>query len=141
MKRTMLAVVVMVGVWMPVGWGRRWHRKPADPPQGQFDYSVLALSWAPNYCAGHPNDHSRECTIGQQANFVLHGLWPQANEGSSPIRCAPAPPVSHAIVRHMLEYYPSRGLVQHEWRHHGVSSALPPSKNFPQAEQPPNPLQ
>jgi ribonuclease T2 len=135
MKRTMLAVVVMVGVSMAVGWAMRRHRKPADPPQGQFDYYVLALSWAPNYCAGHPNDHSRECTIGQQANFVLHGLWPQANEGSSPIRCAPAPPVSHAIVRHMLEYYPSRGLVQHEWRQHGVCSGVPASEYFDQVEQ------
>src|SRR5260370_14175001 len=135
MRRMMLAVVVMVGGAMAVGGAMRRHRKPADPLQGQFDYYVLALSWAPNYCAGHPTDHSRECTIGQQANFVLHGLWPQANEGSSPIRSAPAPPLSHAIVRHMLEYYSIRGLVQHEWRQHGVCSAVPAREYFDHGEQ------
>lgn len=113
----------------------RRHRKVADGPPGQFDYYVLSLSWAPNYCAGHPGDHSRECSVGQQANFVLHGLWPQANSGNSPSACDPASPVSHAIVRHMLEYYPSRGLIQHEWQKHGTCTGASASQYFDQVEQ------
>ena len=59
---------------------------------GQFDYYLLALSWAPNYCAGHPSDHSSECRIGGHTAFVLHGLWPQANSGPPPMSCSTAPP-------------------------------------------------
>jgi len=135
MRRAAFAVAVTacfsMGLSLPMGR----HRPPGDTPQGQFDYYVLALSWAPNYCASHPNDHSNECRAGQQANFVLHGLWPQANAGSSPVRCEPAQPVAKATVRHMLEYYASRGLIQHEWQQHGVCSGVPAGDYFQQVEQ------
>jgi ribonuclease T2 len=135
MRRAELAIVAIVCFVLPAGLAMRHHRQEADGPQGQFDYYVLALSWAPNYCAGHPKDHSRECSVGQQANFVLHGLWPQANHGNPPSRCAEAQPVSHALVRHMLEYYPSPSLVQHEWQEHGVCSGASAGEYFGQVEQ------
>jgi ribonuclease T2 len=105
------------------------------PRPGQFDYYVLALSWAPNYCAGHPKDRSSECRPGQNAGFVLHGLWPQASKGRPPVQCGPARPVPHAVVRHMLQYFPSKGLIQHEWRQHGVCSGLSPAEYFTKVEQ------
>ena len=110
-------------------------RKAHTSPEAKFDYYVLALSWAPNYCAGHPGDQSNECRVGQEANFVLHGLWPQASEGDQPAACVPAQPVSHEIVRHMLEYFPSRGLIQHEWQQHGVCSGLSAADYFAKVEQ------
>lgn len=135
MKQAVLAAAVMAcfSISLSLPMGR--HRPPGETPQGQFDYYVLALSWGPNYCAGHPNDHSNECRIGQQANFVLHGLWPQANAGSSPVGCAPAQPVAKAIVRHMLEYYASRGLIQHEWQQHGGCSGISAGDYFSQVEK------
>lgn len=102
---------------------------------GTFDYYVLSLSWAPNYCAGHHKDHSIECRAGRQANFVLHGLWPQANAGSPPTNCATASPVANSTTRHMLQYYPSRGMVQHEWSTHGTCSGLSSSDYFSKVEQ------
>lgn len=135
MKRAELALIVIVCFLVQVGLPMRRHGQAADGPQGQFDYYVLALSWAPNYCAGHPKDHSRECGAGQQANFVLHGLWPQTNRGNPPTRCVEAQPVSRALVRHMLEYYPSRGLIQHEWQQHGVCSGVSAGEYFDQVEQ------
>ncbi|HEY6308870.1 MAG TPA: ribonuclease T2 [Candidatus Angelobacter sp.] len=102
---------------------------------GQFDYYMLSLSWAPNYCAGHPGDHSIECRTGQHANFVLHGLWPQASAGQPPTSCAPASPVAAATVRHMLDYYASRGLIQHEWATHGTCSGLSAADYFGKVEQ------
>jgi ribonuclease T2 len=135
MKRAALAAAVMACFAIALSLPMRRHRPPADTPQGQFDYYVLALSWAPNYCAGHPNDHSNECRIGEQANFVLHGLWPQANAGSSPAGCGPAQPVAKATVRHMLEYYASRGLIQHEWQQHGTCSGISAGEYFSQVEK------
>lgn len=134
MKRALMALYVLalfsISLGMPMS-----RQEAAAGSEGQFDYYVLALSWAPNYCGGHPKDHSNECRLGARADFVLHGLWPQNNSGSPPLGCAAARPVSHATVRHMLEYFPSKGLIQHEWRQHGVCSGLSAADYFAKVEQ------
>ena len=96
----------------------------------QFDYYLLSLSWAPTYCESHPRDHSSECTAGEHTGFVLHGLWPQSNSGPELQACSSASPVSKAIVTQMLQYMPSRGLVQHEWATHGTCSGLSSADYF-----------
>src|SRR5205823_211721 len=53
---------------------------------GQFDYYVLSLSWAPTYCQTHADDRA-ECS-GKGFGFVLHGLWPQYDNGGYPENCA-----------------------------------------------------
>lgn len=111
----------------------RQHGAPKS--QGEFDYYLLSLSWAPSYCAGHPNDRSAECRAGQRANFVLHGLWPQSDGGQPPTNCAPASPVSAAVARHMLQYFPSRSLIQHEWSTHGTCSGFSSADYFGKVEQ------
>jgi ribonuclease T2 len=132
----MFSGVAVLACWtVAIGLAADKQRRTHQNPDAPFDYYILALSWAPNYCAGHPGDHSNECRTGEQANFVLHGLWPQASAGDQPARCAPARPVSHAIVRHMLEYFPSRGLIQHEWQEHGVCSGLSPADYFAKVER------
>jgi ribonuclease T2 len=113
------------------------HRRHDDDSQsgGNFDYYLLSLSWAPNYCARHPTDRSSECTTGEHMAFVLHGLWPQANSGPPPMSCSTAPPVAAATVDHMLNFLPSRGLIQHEWQKHGTCSGLSAQDFFTQVEQ------
>jgi len=111
------------------------HHKDSTEGGGQFDYYLLALSWAPNYCAGHPSDHSSECRIGGHKTFVLHGLWPQAGSGPPPMSCTRASPVASATVDHMLNFMPSRGLIQHEWEKHGTCSGVSAQNYFGQAEQ------
>src|SRR5260221_4948803 len=111
------------------------HYNDSEKGTGNFDYYLLALSWAPNYCAGHPNDHSSECRIGGHTAFVLHRLWPQANSGAPPMSCSTACPVPAETVDHMLNFMPSRGLIQHEWQEHGTSSGLSSQENFAKAEQ------
>src|SRR5215469_3499530 len=99
MKRALPAAAILLCVCgtIMVAAGKRHGEKT----QGGFDYYMLALSWAPNYCAGHPTDNSAECRVGEHTGFVLHGLWPQANAGSPPVNCGGMSPVSSALVREM----------------------------------------
>ncbi|MGE5322873.1 MAG: ribonuclease T2 family protein [Actinomycetota bacterium] len=114
----------------------RSHRKATSRDPATFDYYLLSLSWAPNYCAAHPADHSSECRAGNHTAFVLHGLWPSSNrDPMKPMNCGPASAVSAAIVRHMSEYFPSKDLIQHEWAKHGTCSGLIVSRYFAQVEQ------
>jgi ribonuclease T2 len=90
-----------------------------------FDYYLLTLSYAPDFCAqpGGRKD-PRECQPGRHIDFVVHGLWPQDERGRGPERCGPASPVSREIVRLMLNYIPTESLIQHEWATHGTCSGL-----------------
>jgi len=106
-----------------------------DQPQVNLIINLLSLSWAPNYCAGHPGDHSAECRIGGHNAFVLHGLWPQASSGPPPMSCSNASPVAAATVDHMMNFMPSRSLIQHEWQKHGTCTGLSARDYFGQAEQ------
>lgn len=127
----LLVSVIALPVWAK----KHRHKTDNDSGNATFDYYLLSLSWAPNYCASHPSDHSSECQVGNHKAFVLHGLWPQAESGPPPKECGPASPVAHEVVDHMLEYMPSAGLVQHEWREHGVCSGLSSREYFAQVEQ------
>ena len=114
----------------PAAFAKKHHQAKA-----KFDYYLLSLSWAPTFCAGHPADHSRECQVGGHAAFVLHGLWPQANNGQPPMSCTPPSPVSQSIVDHMLNFMPTRSLIQHEWEKHGTCSGLSAQDYFAKVEQ------
>ncbi len=133
MKRAVAwALVCFVVAATATSAARRHHRHHWPAP---FDYYVLALSWAPNYCASHPSDHSSECQTGQHKAFVLHGLWPQANNAAPPMSCAPARPVAQNVVDHMLQLMPTRALIQHEWAKHGTCSGLSAQDYFGKVEQ------
>ncbi len=101
------------------------HRKPADNTAGSFDYYLLTLSWAPEFCASHSGHaSSSECDPTHHFGFVVHGLWPENQDGSYPQHCNAAQPVSQNIVRQMLPIMPDSGLIQHEWSTHGTCSGL-----------------
>jgi len=102
------------------------HRSnAADNTPGSFDYYLLTLSWAPQFCATQSSSaSSSECDPAHHYGFVVHGLWPQNDDGSYPQHCASARPVASATVQQMLTIMPSRGLIQHEWETHGTCSGL-----------------
>ena len=102
------------------------HRSnSADTTPGSFDYYLLTLSWAPQFCATQSSSaSSSECDPTHHYGFVVHGLWPQNDNGSYPQHCASAQPVASATVLQMLSIMPSRGLIQHEWQTHGTCSGL-----------------
>ena len=83
-----------------------------------FDYYLLNLSWSPEFCHGHPD--AAECA--SHLTFVLHGLWPQNNDGGYPENCSNAPAPSNLSA--FADIYPDAGLLQHEWRTHGVCTGL-----------------
>lgn len=97
----------------------------ADSTPGSFDYYLLNLSWAPEFCSTHgSNASSSECDPTHHFGLVVHGLWPQNDDGSYPQHCGSAQPVSQDTVRQMLPIMPARGLIQHEWSTHGTCSGL-----------------
>ena len=101
------------------------HKKNDQPSPANFDYYLLTMSWAPEFCATNPKGKSSsECDPKKHYGFVVHGLWPQNNTGAYPHDCGPAQPVSQAIVQQMMPLMPDSGLIQHEWAKHGTCSGL-----------------
>ena len=92
----------------------------------RFDYYLLTLSWAPEFCATNASGgrNSTECDPDKHMGLVVHGLWPQYNNGKWPQDCASTLPVSSATVNHMLPIMPGKQLIQHEWAKHGTCSGL-----------------
>jgi ribonuclease T2 len=92
---------------------------------GVFDYFVLALSWSPTYCATpEAQDDRQQCAPGKRFAFVVHGLWPQYNEGWPQDCPTDEDWVSQAQIDQMLDIMPSKKLIIHEWKKHGSCSGL-----------------
>lgn len=94
------------------------EQRAALPTGSGFDYYILNLSWSPEFCYSHPD--AAECA--SHSTFVLHGLWPQNNDGSYPENCSNASgPADPAAFK---DIYPDAGLLEHEWHTHGTCSGL-----------------
>ena len=130
MPRRIFLIAILCFVATSAGHARS-HRKPRSNRGRTFDYYLLALSYAPDFC-GQPagNKDPRECGAGRHVGFVVHGLWPQSENGRGPERCAPASPVSEELIRVILHYIPSESLIQHEWANHGTCSGLSANDYF-----------
>jgi ribonuclease T2 len=89
---------------------------------GVFDYYVLNLSWAPEYCKTHADD-TAECG-SSQPGFVLHGLWPQYSKSGYPSSCASQQKLDADALALGRTVFPSEKLVTHEWQKHGTCSGL-----------------
>lgn len=101
-------------------------RRSRSEASSSFDYYVLALSWAPEFCAqpGVAAGNPAECAQSRTTGFVVHGLWPEMNSGRGPENCGSAGRVPKSIVDFVIRYMPSRNLIQHEWATHGVCTGL-----------------
>jgi ribonuclease T2 len=100
---------------------------PAGLPLGKgFDFYVLALSWSPSYClAEGANANQQQCAEDRDFGFVVHGLWPQFENGY-PKFCPSREPdrVPSHLGRNVIDIVPSMGLIGHQWRKHGSCSGL-----------------
>jgi ribonuclease T2 len=95
-----------------------------------FSYYMLSLAWTPNYCAGAASKDPRHCGPGRRLGFVVHGLRPQTDQGTGPVKCAPASPLPAGLVQSMLEYIPSESLIRQGWALYGTCSGLGPAEYF-----------
>lgn len=90
----------------------------------KFDFFVLALSWSPDYCATNGNNDPQQCSIGKKLGFVLHGLWPQYNQGY-PSNCSNEK-MPDSVKAQFPGLYPNDNLFDHEWEKHGTCTGLSP---------------
>ena len=92
---------------------------------GEFDYYVLALSWSPNWCIREGNARgSEQCEPNRDLGWVLHGLWPQFEQGwPSYCRTNQRDP-SRAQTAAMADIMGTSGLAWHQWKKHGRCAGL-----------------
>lgn len=97
---------------------------------GAFDYFVLALSWEPSYCAIDGDRKGDPSCTDSGDGWVLHGLWPQFEDGW-PSYCpnkTRAP--SRRDVRAMSDIMGSETLARHQWNKHGTCSGMTATEYF-----------
>ena len=92
---------------------------------GEFDYYVLSLNWSPTWCVLEGTArNSPQCDGDADFGWVLHGLWPQYDEGwPSYCRTSQRDP-SRSDTRAMADIMGSPGLAWHQWKKHGRCSGL-----------------
>jgi len=91
-----------------------------------FDYFVLSLSWSPDYCATSGGGDTQQCSIGRRLGFVLHGLWPQNNQGY-PSDCT-SEKMPQSVKSQFVGLYPNDALFDHEWEKHGTCTGVTPAR-------------
>lgn len=92
---------------------------------GDFDYYVMSLSWSSNWCALE-GDARRDpqCDHGSGTTFVLHGLWPQYENGwPSYCRTVERDP-SRTETAAMADVFGGAGAAFYQWKKHGRCSGL-----------------
>lgn len=92
---------------------------------GDFDYYVMSLSWSPTWCALEGDRRrSPQCQDDADFGWVLHGLWPQ-NENGWPSYCVTdARNPSRTDTAEQAGLFGSAGNAWHQWNKHGRCSGL-----------------
>ena len=101
---------------------------------GAFDYYVLSLSWSPTWCALEGNAQgSPQCD--RPLGWILHGLWPQYEQGYPEYCATTAPDPSRAQTAAMADIMGTDGLAWHEWQKHGRCSGLTSEAYFERSRE------
>ena len=118
--RLMLAAALTIGALTPLPL-------LADEA-GDFDYYLLSLSWSPNWCALEGDDRgSPQCDAAENFGWVLHGLWPQYEDGWPQDCYSTFQPPSRAMTEAMADVMGTSGSAWHQWNKHGSCSGLSPA--------------
>ncbi|WP_172299612.1 ribonuclease T2 [Pseudoruegeria sp. HB172150] len=92
---------------------------------GDFDYYVLSLSWSPSWCALEGDaSGSSQCDAENAFGWVLHGLWPQYEDGWPSYCRTGARNPSRAETAAMADVMGTSGAAWHQWQKHGRCSGL-----------------
>jgi ribonuclease T2 len=100
-----------------------------------FDYYLLALSWAPSWCVEAAEPDHEQCDPRRDLGFILHGLWPQYENGWPEDCGSPHADPSRRETAAMADIMGSGGLAWHQWRKHGRCSGLPAAAYFAAARR------
>jgi ribonuclease T2 len=103
---------------------------------GDFDYYVMALSWSAAWCAleGDARDDP-QCDEGRGLTFILHGLWPQYEDGwPSFCRTAERDP-TRSDTAAMADIMGGAGPAFYQWKKHGRCSGLSAKSYFDTARE------
>ncbi|MCB6177776.1 ribonuclease T2 [Rhodobacter sp. Har01] len=103
---------------------------------GAFDYYVMSLSWSAAWCAleGDAREDP-QCDAGRGLTFVLHGLWPQYEDGwPSWCRTGERDPTRGETAA-MADIMGGAGLAFYQWKKHGRCSGLSPADYYATARQ------
>jgi len=112
------------------------HAAAEGERAGEFDYYVLALSWSPTWCALEGDARGApQCSGDKGRGWVLHGLWPQNEEGWPSFCRTTARDPSRAETAAMADVMGSGGAAWHQWRKHGRCSGLSPGDYFAAARE------
>ena len=108
----------------------------AQDRTGEFDYFVMSLSWSANWCALEGDArNSPQCNPSADFGWILHGLWPQYEEGY-PANCVTRErSPSRDETAAMADIMGTSGLAWHQWRKHGVCSGLSSEDYFALSRQ------
>jgi len=103
---------------------------------GDFDYYVMSLSWSANWCAlqGDARDDP-QCDAGRGLTFVLHGLWPQYEDGYPSYCRTTARDPSRGDTAAMADVFGGSGLAFYQWKKHGRCAGLSAQDYYATARQ------
>ena len=90
---------------------------------GEFDYYVLALSWSPNWCALEGDARGSE-QCDEDFGWIVHGLWPQYEDGWPSYCPTAARPPSRSMTGAQADLFGAGGAAWYQWKKHGVCSGL-----------------
>jgi ribonuclease T2 len=124
LSRFLISLMLSAGLVALAGSATAQDKRQNAP--GEFDFYVLSLSWSPSFCeeAAERGGRSQIQCGGRPYSFVVHGLWPQYENGFPEYCQRPAPRLNRNIVSSMLDLMPAPGLIFNEWDKHGTCSGL-----------------
>lgn len=100
---------------------------------GSFDFYVLALSWSSGFCETSGDRRGNpQCDTGRGLDFVVHGLWPQYENGY-PTECGAERFIPRSMLERARGVFPDERLARYEWRKHGTCSGRSPGAYFDDA--------
>lgn len=103
---------------------------------GDFDYYVMALSWSPTWCELEGDArNSPQCHPRHDFGFVLHGLWPQFEQGWPSYCRTTARDPSRSQTSQMADIMGTGGSAWHQWKKHGRCSGMSAEDYFALARE------
>ena len=108
-------------IWLSAAWACVAEGERA----GDFDYYVLSLSWSPNWCATTGDQRgSEQCDPSRDLGWVVHGLWPQYEDGwPSYCKTAVRAP-SRSMTAAQADLFGTGGAAWYQWKKHGSCAGI-----------------